>query len=182
MPTCVNRPCDRPAAMKVAIRHADRRGAVLFEMCLPCSQFVSTLLDPGAQGTIESTPLLGVPASVQEIVERVGVIHEKQREHAEIQCIHEMTVATCPICLNGGRLGPLSNCLGCGESIVWVMTVNRKPMPLDADPVATGNVVYGDTLEGKVMIRVLKKDDLYSGLRYLPHQATCRHPPRRARG
>lgn len=165
--------------MKVRIRYEERAGAVGLDLCFPCSTFVSCLLDAGPTAVITSEPLLTIPATVQEIVERVEQVHQKQREHAEIQCIHEMTATTCPICMNGGRLGPRAQCAGCGESIVWVVTVNRRPMPVDAEPVAHGNVIYGDSLDGKVVVRVLTKDEPYRGPRYLAHQATCRHPPKR---
>lgn len=75
--------------------------------------------------------------------------------------------------------GPRSvPCSSCGKPMVWVKTVNGKAMPIDAEPVADGNLV----LAGDGTVRVLKKGEKgpvgagVPGPYYKSHFATCSHP------
>ncbi len=61
-------------------------------------------------------------------------------------------------------------CKSCGAEILFVVTTNGKLMPLDAQPVAGGNVVLDPALD---RARVLKKDEAWEGDRYVAHFASC---------
>lgn len=81
-----------------------------------------------------------------------------------------------------------STCRSCNAPIRWVLTGDGKRMPLDLEPVETGNVeVVGETrrhledggIEVTPVVRVLKKGEgeTLPGLappeRYVSHFATC---------
>lgn len=69
------------------------------------------------------------------------------------------------------------SCSSCGAPIRWARTVNGKAMPLDADPVPSGNVRLG-WIGGK-QVAILLTDPAeraaaqIEGPVYLPHFATC---------
>lgn len=61
-----------------------------------------------------------------------------------------------------------TKCRECQASIMMLKTVNGKSMPVNAEPVAHGNLeVTGD------QCRVIKTHEVYTGVRYLSHFATC---------
>lgn len=93
----------------------------------------------------------------------------------------------------GGKTGsgPVPRCSSCHASIWWGLTVNGKHMPLDPQPVESGNVIVdqdmrlldklavayegdGPPAEG-TPIRVLKKAETPDpdAPRYVAHFATC---------
>jgi hypothetical protein len=43
----------------------------------------------------------------------------------------------------GGVMAQLGKCRSCEKPVLWVKTVNGRPMPLDPEPRADGNVVSG---------------------------------------
>lgn len=65
-----------------------------------------------------------------------------------------------------------SRCKSCGAMMRWVTSENDKAVPLDAEPVADGNIVLVDGLA-----HFLKKGETSSmfgdGKRYKSHFATC---------
>lgn len=82
----------------------------------------------------------------------------------------------------------MAACASCKAPITWTLTENGKRMPIDAEPVAEGNIeIVGETrrhladggTETTPVIRVLKKGegDTLPGLsapsRYVSHFATC---------
>lgn len=72
-------------------------------------------------------------------------------------------------------------CSGCGEPILWAVTRNGRPIPLNAAPDITGNVALtGATRESSSGRRgpecnVVGPVGLFDdGIeRYMPHHATC---------
>ena len=64
-----------------------------------------------------------------------------------------------------------ANCRSCGALITWVRTTTGALMPLDADPVAGGNIVIKDgiahTLKGDLF------EEMLDGLRYQSHFVSC---------
>jgi hypothetical protein len=63
-----------------------------------------------------------------------------------------------------------NRCRTCSAAIIWVRThAKGKPMPLDAEPVADGNVElteHGAVVHGQPELAP-------TGPRYKPHFATC---------
>lgn len=59
-------------------------------------------------------------------------------------------------------------CRTCGAEIFFVVTGAGKRMPLDAAPVATGNVVIAGE-----RVRVLRKGEAHEGPRYQAHFVVC---------
>ena len=60
----------------------------------------------------------------------------------------------------------------CGAPIFWAVTKNNKPIPIDAEPAADGNL----RLEDGVAHYLTKTDQMSmfaSGPRYVSHFATC---------
>lgn len=83
--------------------------------------------------------------------------------------------------------GPLGRCNSCGGHIVWAATAARdtgrggKAMPLDPVEDLAGNVAVQAGHGGRLVARVLKKDEQVDRpVQYvaMPHFATC---PRRRR-
>lgn len=63
-------------------------------------------------------------------------------------------------------------CKSCGEPILWAKSFStHTPMPLDAEPVANGNIFIKDglahTMRGDLF------EDMADGPRYVSHFATC---------
>lgn len=78
-----------------------------------------------------------------------------------------------------GRVGV---CRVCRAPIVWAVTSagpngrGGKPMPLDAAPNDAGNVAVRAALAGRLVARVLGRDENHDPvleLRAMPHFATC---------
>jgi hypothetical protein len=71
----------------------------------------------------------------------------------------------------------LSTCQSCGASILWVRTLSKRRMPLDADPKPTGNVVIVKHVNGGEVGVYLSGSNLefYSDIkeRYVSHFSTC---------
>lgn len=71
-----------------------------------------------------------------------------------------------------------SKCRSCKAAIIWAVTENDKPMPIDFEPVPDGNVVLEEVAgQDAPLAHVLGSGalDLYSGaLRRMPHFATCK--------
>ena len=61
------------------------------------------------------------------------------------------------------------NCRSCGADVEWVQTEAGKRMPVDAEPVANGNIVK---VRGN-LIRYLGKGEVFTGDRWVSHFATC---------
>lgn len=70
----------------------------------------------------------------------------------------------------------------CGSCDAPILTVNKRPIPLDFDPVDAGNIrLTGLTVAARNGRRgpeceVIVQGDLFvadDGIRYLPHHATC---------
>lgn len=74
-----------------------------------------------------------------------------------------------------------SRCRACGAEIRWERTAARdRAIPLDPDPIETGNVVLDD--DGRAVVLGAGSLDLDGGRpRYMPHHATCPNWPPRAR-
>lgn len=66
-------------------------------------------------------------------------------------------------------------CRGCGVRVLWVTTLAGKRMPLDPNPVATGNVALRPDLFGvPVAVYITRENPAQKGeLLYLSHFATC---------
>lgn len=75
----------------------------------------------------------------------------------------------------------IDQCERCGQRIVWVITVagpngrGGKAMPLDPDTSESGNVAVRAGFAGRVLARVLCKDERpdTTELLAMPHFATC---------
>lgn len=76
-----------------------------------------------------------------------------------------------------------AKCRSCEAPIFWVFTENGRRMPIDADPVAEGNVVLVQEGSGRRAIvlgppELFESDDLRElrqRTKYMPHHATCPH-------
>lgn len=68
-------------------------------------------------------------------------------------------------------------CRSCGAPVRWVETERGKPMPIDVDPVANGNIVVrlSDVRRGEVAVVIgpLEALSLTTEARYVSHFATC---------
>lgn len=68
--------------------------------------------------------------------------------------------------------GQPGHCSTCHARILWVKMASGKLNPVDAEPVASGNVVIDEDGQGVVL-----KKDLFdapaTGPRYVSHFATC---------
>lgn len=64
-------------------------------------------------------------------------------------------------------------CRSCGAMLRWVRTRAGKAMPLDAEPVADGNVVLGEDGTARVLTRKQVEQGGIVGPRYVSHHATC---------
>lgn len=75
---------------------------------------------------------------------------------------------------------PISQCRSCHKRIIWTTNISSgKRMPVDADPVETGNIILVSGNDGPEA-RVLTNDELSrratrSGL-YVSHFTTCNDP------
>ena len=67
---------------------------------------------------------------------------------------------------------PVDRCRSCHAPIRWVRTRRGELMPLDADPVADGNVILDDDGRAVVLGNQLP---LAQPTRYRPHFASCPH-------
>jgi len=67
-----------------------------------------------------------------------------------------------------------STCRSCDAAIRWVATTNDRPMPLDAEPNADGNVelIVVDGREVAV-VHAPGQVCMFDGERWMPHFATC---------
>lgn len=78
--------------------------------------------------------------------------------------------------------GETATCRSCGAPIRWVRTRAGKAMPLDAEPVATGNVVLGEDGVARVLTRKQVEGGGIVGDRYVSHHATCPQASQHRRG
>lgn len=65
---------------------------------------------------------------------------------------------------------------GCGEPVVWVLTDDGNPMPIDPDPVPEGNVIVTGQVEPFVLsVRVVRKGETVSEgtARFVSHFSSC---------
>lgn len=73
-------------------------------------------------------------------------------------------------------------CRKCHAPLKWCKTKNDRMMPLDAEPNEAGNVIceYGEggILRGIVLV---KGDKRPPGVAFMPHFATCKARPHRAK-
>jgi hypothetical protein len=73
----------------------------------------------------------------------------------------------------------IAKCLSCGRPIIWAkMLKSGKSNPVDAEPVANGNMQLTEGVAGDVFGEVLDKESLAikhdeGELLYLSHFATC---------
>lgn len=74
-----------------------------------------------------------------------------------------------------------AECTSCSARILWAITVNKRPIPLDLPPRADGNIrLTGATVTAYNKRRgpeceVITNGSLFDddGPRYYPHHATC---------
>ena len=70
----------------------------------------------------------------------------------------------------------LGICRSCGASVIWCTTVKNKPMPVDAEPVADGNLVLSDDFgrsDVPAAFPALPMDKAAGDTLYKSHFATC---------
>jgi hypothetical protein len=68
-------------------------------------------------------------------------------------------------------------CSSCGAAIIWTTTKLGRPMPVDAEPTPTGNIVLVDG-GGGAPKAIYKRPEEIAALsceRYISHFATCPH-------
>lgn len=64
-------------------------------------------------------------------------------------------------------------CKKCNRPIGWCVSENGRPMPIDIEPNAAGNVIVGYR-EGRLVGVVLSKNKPRpEGQAHMPHYATC---------
>jgi hypothetical protein len=64
----------------------------------------------------------------------------------------------------------MSKCKGCGAEIIWARTLNKKPIPLDAEPTLDGNISLEKGIAAVVADNYLGPGQ---GPLYKSHFATC---------
>jgi hypothetical protein len=62
----------------------------------------------------------------------------------------------------------MSTCRSCGAEVVWAATVKGRRIPLDAQPVADGNMTLVDGIA-----HLLLQEPLEQQVRYRTHFSTC---------
>lgn len=67
----------------------------------------------------------------------------------------------------------MSVCSSCGARIFWAHTIAGKAMPIDADPVDTGNVLIDPDGKAIVLGKPQHTPNLLGENRYTSHFATC---------
>ncbi len=70
----------------------------------------------------------------------------------------------------------LATCSSCGASIVWAVTEKGKPIPIDAEPVAEGNVYLrgaDDPRNPPVASMAFTKQPASAAGPYVTHFVTC---------
>jgi len=67
-----------------------------------------------------------------------------------------------------------ATCGSCGRAIIWAQTAAGKSMPVDVEP-SDGNLILTQPLDPRepTDVRVLRKGERTTGLRYTSHFATC---------
>lgn len=66
----------------------------------------------------------------------------------------------------------MSKCRSCQQEVLWVLTINRKKMPVDPEPVADGNLILIDPIApGDIPMAVNKANPDVPG--WTSHFATC---------
>lgn len=74
-------------------------------------------------------------------------------------------------------MGEPARCRSCGREIQWASTSAGKLIPLDAQPVADGNIAAHRDADGNLWARTLKRGEqaLEHERRGVSHFATCPH-------
>ena len=74
-------------------------------------------------------------------------------------------------------------CRSCGARLLWALTEKGRRIPLDRNPVPTGNIEIEETDEGPPMSRVVPvlSPGLFPTVRYKSHFATCPNAKRHRR-
>ncbi len=70
----------------------------------------------------------------------------------------------------------IDNCRSCKGRIIWCVTEAGNRQPIDADPVANGNialVIIGGVPHSKVVRPEDPEEDVVPPERYISHHATC---------
>ena len=70
----------------------------------------------------------------------------------------------------------MTACRSCGAPVTWATTVNRRRMPVDADPVPDGNLVLAYPSPGAPPLAVVVDPDapmIDDPPRYRSHFSTC---------
>lgn len=72
----------------------------------------------------------------------------------------------------------MSVCRSCHGQIIWARTVNGRPMPVDAEPAANGNVILVATQRYQAQpptAKVLGREEAaeHAGALYVSHFASC---------
>jgi hypothetical protein len=68
-------------------------------------------------------------------------------------------------------------CRSCAGDVIWAITINGKPIPIDAAPVAHGNIELEERPDGKIVAHVRSGNVLNAmgvSERFVSHFATCR--------
>lgn len=69
----------------------------------------------------------------------------------------------------------MGTCRGCGAEMRWALTDKGRGIPLDPEPVETGNLVLADeAADGRPIVRYVRKgEDTGIQPRYVSHFVTC---------
>ena len=69
----------------------------------------------------------------------------------------------------------MATCASCNAPIRWATTVNKKPIPLDAEPSEDGNVVFVDLTDRVDVLgpEGVVQAKLTNQILFMPHHATC---------
>jgi hypothetical protein len=73
---------------------------------------------------------------------------------------------------------PIATCSSCGARIIWATTARSKAMPVDAEPVADGNIRLDDRGQGRAPLAIVVtagQADMFGSdeSRRTSHFATC---------
>jgi hypothetical protein len=68
---------------------------------------------------------------------------------------------------------PTTPCKGCGKPVIWATTANLRPMPVDPEPAAEGNVVLMRLGLGVRAEVITNPGRLFGRRTYVSHFVTC---------
>ena len=71
-------------------------------------------------------------------------------------------------------MAKIEQCRSCKAPVIWArLEPSMAATPIDAEPVANGNIAVRQRADGEVIARVIKRGEEYNFPRRTNHFATC---------